>query len=84
MAKVTSIRLADELAGQLDTLANTLDRPKSWVIEQAIQRYIEDEVWQIEAIAVALNDVRAGTADLVSHEQAMRELREEIAARRQA
>jgi predicted transcriptional regulator len=44
MSRVTSIRLSDELAGWLDELAVAVDRSRAWLIEQAIARYVEEEV----------------------------------------
>lgn len=62
MSKITSVHLTDELAAQIDTLAATLDRPKAWVIEQAIARYVEQETWQVHTIAQALDEYLAEAA----------------------
>ena len=62
MSKVTSVRLSDELATQIDFLAAALDRPKTWVIEQAIARYVEHEAWQVQAITEAMDDYRTEAA----------------------
>src|SRR5438552_3379730 len=43
MSKVISIRLNDELAGRLDQLASSVERPRARLIEQAIIRYINPE-----------------------------------------
>src|SRR5262245_29338180 len=43
MTEPASERLPDELATRLDQFAASVDRPKSWVIEQAIARYLEAE-----------------------------------------
>lgn len=71
MTQTTSFRIDDDLVGQLDALATTLDRPKGWVIEQALRRYIEDEGWQIAAIQDALKTVRGGQANLRPHDDVM-------------
>lgn len=39
--KPTSIRLPGELLDQIGDLADTLDRPRSWVIEQACRVYLD-------------------------------------------
>lgn len=80
MPKVISVRLSDELASRLDQLADALDRPRSWLIEQAIARYIDEEAWQAAAIAEALDEYRKGGATLVPHEQVMKDLRHQIQA----
>lgn len=69
MSKVTSIRLNDTTAAQLDELAAALDRPRAWVIEQAIQRYVDEEAWQVLAIKEALAEYRSGKAALIPHSE---------------
>ena len=81
MTKVTSIRLTDHLAAKLDQLAASLDRPRAWIVEQAITRYIEEEAWQIAAIQEALADYRAGAARLVPHDDVMQRLDDKIRAK---
>ena len=71
MSKVTSIRLSDELADRLDQLAATLDRPRSWLIEQAVARYVEQEAFEIAAIGEALAAYRGGGAPLHPHDAVM-------------
>ena len=56
---------------RLDRLATSLDRPKAWLIEQAIARYVEEEAWQVEAIGEALAEYRQGTARVETHEAVM-------------
>lgn len=72
MSQITSVRLEDSLAEQLAALCAALDRPKTWVIEQALTRYFEDEAWQVKAIQEALEEVESGRATLISHEDVMR------------
>jgi predicted transcriptional regulator len=74
MAKVTSVRLEDELSQRLDRLAVSMDRPKAWLIEQAIKSYIDEQSWQVQAIKEALDDYRSGKSRLVSHEEVTAEL----------
>ena len=81
MARVTSVHLSDELAGQLDHLATALDRPHSWLIEQALARYVAEESSQIAAIREALADYQSGSAELVPHEDVVKRLDAQIAAK---
>lgn len=71
MTKVTSVRLDDEMANKLDRLATSLDRPRAWLIEQAIVSYVEEQSWQVAAISEALDDYRSGTATVTPHERVM-------------
>ncbi len=76
MPKIIFIYLEDELAAKLDALAASMERPKSWVIEQAIINYVDEQSWQVEAVREALQDYRSGTAILVPHKQVMQEIEE--------
>jgi predicted transcriptional regulator len=76
MTRITSVRLEDDVADKLDALAKATDRPKGWLIEQAIKTYIEEQAWQSQAIREALEDYRSGKANLFPHEQVMLEMEE--------
>lgn len=76
MAKVTTVRLDDELSERVDALADAMDRPKSWVIEQAISSYVTEQSWQVQQIKEALADYETGHANLVSHEDVVADLKE--------
>jgi predicted transcriptional regulator len=82
VSKVILVRLSDELLAKLDRLAESVERPRSWLIEQAIERYVEDEAWQVAAIRKAYEDYKAGRSVLIPHEQVMAELDAQIRARR--
>jgi len=74
MTRIISVRLGYELAARLDRLAASLDRPKAWVIEQAIARYVEQEAWQLEAISEALTEYRQGNSTVRPHNQVVARL----------
>ena len=40
---VTSVRLKEELQAQLEQAAQRLDRPKSWIINEALASWLERE-----------------------------------------
>ena len=81
MIQVTSIRLTEDMVEKLNHLAAAIDRPRSWLIEQAIARYVDEEAWQVAAISEAVASYRAGTMKLVAHDDVMRRLDEKISAR---
>ena len=81
MAHMTSIELNDELAARLDQLSASLDRPRSWVIEQAIARYVEEGAWQVTAIREALDVYERGKAEVLPHEEVMARLEAKIRAK---
>jgi predicted transcriptional regulator len=80
MARVTSVRLDDDLAARLDQLAASLDRPRAWLIEQAITRYVEEESWQVAAVEEAFAEYQAGRARLSPHEEVMNQMDEKLRA----
>ena len=80
MSKVTSVRLKEDLCAQVDQLAAALDRPRAWVIEQAIARYVEEELWQVMAISEALAHYNSGKAKLRDHDEVMDEVAQWIEA----
>ena len=45
-----SLRVRPALTRRIDALAGALDRPKSWVLERAIESYLDTQSWQIRAI----------------------------------
>jgi predicted transcriptional regulator len=57
---VMSLRLPDELADTLATLAKATGRSKSYLAVDALREYIAREAWQIEEIQKALNEADAG------------------------
>jgi RHH-type rel operon transcriptional repressor/antitoxin RelB len=42
MSTAISIRLPDELAKKLDGIARETERPRSYIIQKALESYIED------------------------------------------
>jgi predicted transcriptional regulator len=44
----------------LDTIANALDRPRSYIINKALDEYIEFHNRQLEKIDRGLSDAKAG------------------------
>lgn len=61
-----SIRLERGLNDQVSAIAAALDRPKSWVIEQALKDYVTVQQWQLAAIDEGIRAADAGA--LVSHD----------------
>ena len=61
-----SVRLQRALNDQVTAIADALDRPKSWVIEQAVADYVAMQAWQLAAIAEGVRAADAGR--LAAHE----------------
>ena len=61
-----SVRLDSELNNRLAAIAAALDRPKSWVIEQAVVDFVAMQEWQLAAIDEAIREADAGKS--IAHE----------------
>jgi len=61
-----SVRLQPTLNDQVAAIAAALDRPKSWVIEQAVKDYVSLEEWRLAAIEEGVRAADAGR--VIAHE----------------
>jgi len=61
-----SVRLEPALNDRVAAIAAALDRPKSWVIEQAVRDFVALQEWQLAAIDEGIRAADAGR--LVAHE----------------
>jgi predicted transcriptional regulator len=57
---VFTIRVSSELQDRLDAIAGAIDRPRSWVVNRALEAFVESEAWQIEEIKRGLAEADAG------------------------
>lgn len=55
-----TIRTAKKMVNAIDTLASAMDRSRNYVINQAIQDYLETHAWQIERIKEGLAAAHEG------------------------
>jgi predicted transcriptional regulator len=67
--KSVSVRLDDDTLERLETLAKTMDRPRAWVMAQAIRQYVEAQSWQVAAIQQATERIHKGEAKFAAHEE---------------
>ncbi len=61
-----SLRISADKARRIEALAKATDRPKSWLLEQALDAYLEAQAWQVARIEGGLAEVRRGEA--VAHD----------------
>ena len=57
---VFTVRVSPELQDRLDAIADAIDRPRSWVVNRALEAFVESETWQIEEIKRGLAEADAG------------------------
>lgn len=63
-----SIRVPDEIGEQLEQLAESTGRTRSFLALDALRRYLAQEEWQTQAIRAAVEKADNGTAKYVSHD----------------
>lgn len=67
-----TVRLEPEMVAKLDQLAAAMQRDRSWLMGHAIERYVEEEAWQVKAIREAMQKVKDGKARVATHEDVSR------------
>ncbi len=73
-----TVRVAPKPKKQLDRLAASTKRTKSFLAGEAIADYVDRELEIVEGIKRGLEDMKAGR--LIPHDEAMRQLDATIAA----
>jgi predicted transcriptional regulator len=71
--KTISFRALAEKIAALDTLAAAQDRPRSYLINEAITNYIELHAYQDALVRKGLEEMRKGR--VVSHEEVLKRLK---------
>jgi predicted transcriptional regulator len=71
--KTISFRAVAEKIDALDSLAAAQDRPRSYLINEAITNYIELHAYQDALVRQGLEDMRKGR--VVIHEQVVKQLK---------
>jgi predicted transcriptional regulator len=67
--KSVSVQLDDDTLGRLEALARTMDRPRAWVMAQAIRQHLECQSWQVAAVQRAMERIEKGEAKFAAHEE---------------
>jgi predicted transcriptional regulator len=78
--KTISFRADAEKIDALDSLASAQDRPRSYLINEAITNYIELHTYQDALVRKGMDEVRQG--QVVRHEEVLKRLRKTGRARR--
>lgn len=67
--KSTSLafRVSLDKAKRLEELAAATDRPRSWLLEQALDQYLDLQAWQVEQVELAISEMDAGQG--IPHEE---------------
>ena len=70
--EVFTVRVESSIVHQLDYIAGSLDRLRNYLVNQAIQEYLETHAWQIEKITQGIESADRG--ELVGYGQVMQEM----------
>jgi RHH-type rel operon transcriptional repressor/antitoxin RelB len=63
-----SVRIPDEIDTRLEKLVKATGRTRSYLAVDALQRYLEQEEWQTQAIKRAVERADRGEARYASHD----------------
>ncbi|MGH8129211.1 MAG: CopG family ribbon-helix-helix protein [Gammaproteobacteria bacterium] len=55
-----TVRTPRTTVDAIDALAGAMDRSRNYIVNQAIQQYLDANAWQVERIKEGLADMRAG------------------------
>lgn len=68
-----SVRLDPERREQLDRLAESMDRPRSYLVNQAIDQFLDYHAWKLERVEEGRSAAERG--ELVPHDELFERLR---------
>jgi predicted transcriptional regulator len=60
MSKAVTFRLDDDTLQSIDQIAASMDRDRSYVINEAVHNYLEVKQWHAEQIRLAIAGADAG------------------------
>ncbi|MEL4073534.1 ribbon-helix-helix protein, CopG family [Ochrobactrum sp. GPK 3] len=55
-----AITIRTAKVSEIDALASAMDRSRNYIINQAIEQYLEANVWQMERITAGIEAARSG------------------------
>ena len=75
-ARTTSIRVERDTLERLDRLARSMDRSRSWIVNRAIEQYLEYEDWFVAEVEKGI--AAADRGELIPHAEVVAEARRRI------
>ena len=67
MQRTTAIQFDPETSVQLDKLAEQRDKPRAWIIKEAVTQYLERKALYLAEIQKGIDDIEAGR--VIRHEE---------------
>lgn len=68
---LVTIRVSVAMKERFDWMAKAMDRPRNYVFVEALQRYLDQEEWQLQEILEALDEAKDDEGS--THEDVMQE-----------
>ena len=66
-----TVRVKPDTRSRIENLARTTHRSKSYVIEEALEQYLDVNEWQVKGIQDALNEADRHDAIFVDHDEVL-------------
>jgi RHH-type transcriptional regulator, rel operon repressor / antitoxin RelB len=66
-----TVRIKPNTRNRLETLARITRRSKSYVIEEALEQYLDVNEWQIKGVMEAIAEADSPDAVFVDHEEVL-------------
>lgn len=64
--KATSVRLDDDTLARVGQMAEALDRPRAWLMAEAIKQYVNTEEWFVKEVQRGIKSADEGR--LITHD----------------
>ena len=58
--KATTVRMSDAALERIDGMAKTLSRSRSWIVNRAVERFLDYEEWFVKEVEDGLDEVERG------------------------
>ncbi|MGD7037269.1 CopG family ribbon-helix-helix protein [Methylotuvimicrobium buryatense] len=71
-----TVRTEQDIMCQLDNIAESLDRSRNYIVNQALKEYLQHQAWQSEKINQEI--AVADRGEIADHDDMMRELEDLI------
>lgn len=58
--KATTIRMEEMMLARIDSMAKDINRSRTWLINQAVERFLSYEEWFVQEVRDGLNEAAKG------------------------
>jgi predicted transcriptional regulator len=58
--RATTIRMEDTVLDRVDSMAKSINRSRTWVINQAVERFLSYEEWFVLEVQAGMNEAASG------------------------